>query len=275
MSLDFNIIETGVNIEDYCDNYRVSRHCFRWNESNICLVRAYCYPRKNVVVISQVQGEVINNEEQIKTIIQKIQLKPKKTILITNIKNKFYKRIVRLNPQQLNDEEEISLHMVEELIESKLEPVETWLELDVDQYQKNELHRQKEIKKLLQLYLKPDLDFFTSIFEQREYELEQIAYKFSRYQKPNIPMRGALFYYPEIKDENQHKKTRFLTQEYLKESYKYYELSALSYVNKYDVKNEVVICVQISDEQVVCGIFPKIDFLWEKKLNNTAHLANS
>ena len=268
MNSDFHIIETGVYIEYYCRDYRVSRHCFKWNESNRFLVRAYCYPPRNVVIISHIEGEVIKSKEQITTIFQKIQLKPKETILITHIENKFYKRSVISNLQQLDDDEkEISLHMVEELIETEpeLEPVERWLEIDVDIYQKNELRRQEEDKKLLQLYLEPDLDFFTSMFEQKEYELEQIEYKYRRCRQPDIPLRGALFYYPEVKHENQQKYTYFFPKKDLENSSEHCERSALEYVNHYDVRTEVVICVQIDRDKTVCGIFPKIDFLWEKK----------
>lgn len=243
MNSDFQLEETGVNIEDYCRNFRVSRHFFKWNESNRYLVRAYCYPPINIIIISHIQGEIIFSKEKIIEIFQKIKLKQKKTILITHIKNKFYKRSVSSNLQQLDDvEEKISLDMVEELILDQLEPIETWLEIDVDIHRKNELRRQEANKKLLQLYLEPDLKFLISVFEKKEYDFEQIEYQYSRYREPNIPLRGALFYYPEIKQENQQKYTYFFKKQDLENSYESNRL-ALKYVNNYDVRTEVAGCL--------------------------------
>ncbi len=281
MNLNSCIIETGIHIQENCKNFRISRHFFRRNETNICLVRAYCYPHINIIIISQIKGEIIKSEEVIIAIIQKLQLKPKKTIWISHIKNKFYKRLLKLNPLdsifkenhpwQLDDnEKEISLHTVEELIIEKLEPIETWFTLDVDFYHEIELQRQAELKDILQLYLKPDLEFFTSRFEQIEYEQEQIFEPIKdeiiRENKFDFPIRGALFYYPETKLEDQQKATIFIQKRFLTISYDYYKKSALPYVNKYDVKTEVVICVYISDDQSVCGIFPKINFFRSKKM---------
>ena len=266
MNSDLKIIETGVNIEYYCADFRISRHFFKWNNSNKCLVRAYCYPTENIVIISQIEGQVINTKEQIIAIFQKIQLKAKKTTLITHIENKFYKSLVGFNLQHLdNVKKEISLQIVEELIGRELEPVETWLEIDIEIYQKNELRRQEKNHKLLQFYLEPDLEFFTSKFEKIEYELEQIEYEYRRYRQSTIPVRGALFYYPDVKLENQQKHICFLNQKDLEDSHKYSDRSALEYVNNYDVRTEIVICVQVDEHESVCGIFPRINSLVSDK----------
>lgn len=281
MNLDSNIVATGIHIEENCKNFRISRHIFKWDKINICLVRAYCYHfiQTNIIIISQIEGEVIKSKRLIATIINKLQLKPQKTILITHIKNKFYQRLVRLNPLisifnknhhfPLDDEEEISLQKVEELIMEDLEPVETWFTLDADLYHEIELQRQGELKGLLKLYLKPDLDFFTLSFEQIEYKLEQIFEpvkdQIKQEKEFELPIRGALFYYPETKLEDQQKPILFIQKKFLKNSTDYNKLSALPYVNEYNVETEVVICVNIGDDRSVCGIFPKINFLRSKK----------
>ena len=145
MNLDFNIVITGTHVENF-NNVRISRHIIRY-DNNTSLLRNYYFrqSKTNIIIISQVKGEIIISEKQISTIINKLQLKPQKIILITHVNNKFYKRLVSLNILTSifkknshfkldNDEEEVSLQKVEELIDGELEPVETWFTIDTDLY---------------------------------------------------------------------------------------------------------------------------------------------
>lgn len=88
---------------------------------------------------------------------------------------------------------------------------------------------------------------------------EEFEYEYSKYRKPTLPVRGALFFEPEIESEAISERTFFFKQQDLIKSYRFYEKSALPYVNNYDVNTEVVICVRVSDEETVCGIFPRIN----------------
>lgn len=251
---------------------RISLKCeilgyiFRWNDTNICLIRAYCFQNKIVVIASQLRGEVLQKKELVSTVIQKLGLNNKLLTWISHIRlssgyklsvERFYKSIVKCNSinflslwnsyyYQLNKKEEISLQMVEELIEDELESIEKWYALASDLYQKRDLHRQEKTNNLLRLYLQDDLDLFAAEFELRRKALQV--------------ERGALFYYPEIVLGNDLMELAFMPKNLLKQSKSYCMKLALPYVNQYNPETEIVICIQTKDNYSICGIFPKPPF---------------
>lgn len=240
-------------------------YIFRWYDTNTCLIRAYCFQNKIVVIASQLSGKILQNRELVSTIIQKLGLKNKHIIWISHVRlsndykpsiERFYKSIIKYSyinflPLQSShyfqlDKEEISLQMVEDLIEGELESMEKWYALAPDLYQQRDLQRQEEISCLLQLYLQPHLDLFAAEFELRLRECRA--------------ERGALFYYPETVLENELMALIFMPKNLLKRSYDYCDRLALPYVSQYNLETEMVVCVRTNDSHNICGIFPKPPF---------------
>jgi hypothetical protein len=268
MKLDINTFQGEIHIE-HCYNCVILRYIFYWKQTNICLLRAFCFSIKTIVVASQLKGEILKSSEQIAIAIQKLGINHKHLIWITHVRlsddcklteEKFYKSSLICNSEtllswstkyyQLNNEEEISLHAVEDLIEFELEPVDTWFGLALNLHDQKELRKQEEIDKLLWLYLQPNFKLFISRFEE-------ITSQYKQRPKLTDPIRGALFYYPKIKLENDEKYTCFISQQDLEVITRTYENAALSYINRYNPETEVVICVCLDEEQTICGIFPK------------------
>ena len=251
MKIELDSMQGGLSVTN-TPNCQILRHIYGWSyDITRCLLRIYAFKTKTIVIASHLIGGVYWD-----------------SYLIPEFLQNFYKSSVKLN--YINScldradfgqisEREISLYDVEELIECELEPVETWLDIDADLYQKKELRRQNKLEKLLELYLEPDLEKFTLEFERMESVWEEFEYEYSKYRKPTLPVRGALFFDPEIESEGTSERTFFFKQQDLLTSYRFYEKSALPYVNNYDVNTEVVICVRVSDEETVCGIFSRIN----------------
>lgn len=277
MKLDLNTFQGELNIEH---NYNrvILRHIFCWNQTNICLLRAFCFSTKIIVIASQLKGEILKSSEQITIVIQKLGLNHKQLNWITHVRlsndcdlaaEKFYKSSPIWNSEsllpwstksyKLENEEEISLQAVENLIESELEPVYTWIGLALNLYSQKELLKQEETEKLLWLYLQPNLKLFIS-------RVEQITSQYKRISTLTKPIRGVLFYYPKANLENDKKFLWFILQQELDAFSSTSEKLALPYVNKYNPDTEVVICVYLDEEQSICGIFPK--FLSSSATNN-------
>lgn len=144
---------------------------------------------------------------------------------------------------KLGENEELSLQVVEELIEFELEPVERWIGLDPEIQHQKELQKEEEAKKLFQLYLQPHRESF--------------AIQFGRMEKILQAERGALFYYPDTLLENDGKALFFRAIDYLKTSSYTCEKLALPYVEKYNQVTEMVICVRTNDGYNICNILSK------------------
>ncbi|WP_019505239.1 hypothetical protein [Pleurocapsa sp. PCC 7319] len=132
---------------------------------------------------------------------------------------------------------EISFDSLKKSIYYELE-MSNITKLNFIEHQEQEKLEKVRIQSLLEFYLKPNLAYLISRFEKDklffESELETV--------------RGALFYYP---------KHNYCEFSPLKEFINNSEKSAIPYINKYNVKTEVVICVCFDDEQSICSIFPK------------------
>ena len=147
-----------------------------------------------------------------------------------------------INTWQIYRQEEKSLNIVADLIGIELELAETKGEFKLDFSQQNELRNQNELKKLLQIYLQPQLDSLLLEFEQ------QMSFYQSE-EEFNQPVRGAIFSYPG------NESGYFLPLEYFGME----ENLARPYVTKYNVETEVVTCLCLDEGQSksICGIFPK------------------
>lgn len=262
MKLNLNKFEGELSREYYLE-CEIIGYIFRWNDINTYLIRAYIFQDKTVVIASQLSGEVIQSIELISAVIQKLSLARKCINWISQVRlsddhklivERFYKTTVKCNNRNLfpvrnayschvDSEEEISLSAVEDLIEGELESIKQWCGLASDLYQQRELRRQEETNCLLQLYLQPYLELFAVEFERRKGICQA--------------ERGAVFYYPETRLENNQMALIFMPENYLKERRNYYDVLALPYINQYNPETEMVVCVRTNDDLNICGIFPK------------------
>jgi len=253
MKPNLNELVGGFNIERYSD-CTVLSHVYYWNFTNRCLIRAYCFQSRSIVIVSQLNGEISGDEILIAGIFQKLKLNRKNLIWINHqgafsdcrlATEKFFQITFSwsIDSCEILGEIEISLQTLEDLIEFKLEPVESWFGLAPDLQQQRELQKQKETKNLMRLYLQPYLELFA----------RELEYK----QKSSQAERGALFYYPEAGLENNQIALIFMSQEKLEMRYDHFDVLALPYVKKYNPTTEMVVCVRTNDDYNICDIFPK------------------
>lgn len=130
----------------------------------------------------------------------------------------------------------LNLQQVEELIESNLEPVESWLGLSSITSKKREEEHQEKIQKLLHIYIQQNLDFFA-----KQIWLIEIL---------SQAQLGAIFFYPE------RQVIQFSRYVDLEKSNNQYERQAFLFMEKYDPMMEMVICVCPNSGYAYCGIFP-------------------
>ncbi len=261
MGLKFDESSGGFEIEKR-SSCIVLRHIYYWYYTNCCLIRIYYFQAKTIVIASQLNGPILWDEYLISRSVRKFGLDRKNLVWINHIglfsnfrptRERFIKTTIKWSRQtifsltadycELCDEEQINLQVVEELIESKLEAVETWLGLDSKLQQEREIKKQAEIQKLLKLYLHSQLEFFAN-----QSWLRQILAQ---------AQLGAVFYNPEAKVEFNQKIIDFLRYNYLESSSNISERVALPFVEKYDPVTEMVVCVCAKNGYTFCEILSK------------------
>ena len=137
-----------------------------------------------------------------------------------------------VNPARIN------FLLGEKLVELEIQSLASdMVKFDVDRYRKKIELGKERLESLLQLYLEPKFERLKFIFEQMESARSHLE-----------TQRGALFYYPE------HDQCVFSTKQLLTSAF---EMSAIPYVDTYDIETEVVFCFSIYNKLSVCGIFPK------------------
>ena len=265
----------------------ILRYVYKWNESK-CLLRIYesKLETKTIVIVSQLDSTFVLDEGLIPQVVQDFELAPENLIWINHIslcsdgisskEEKFLKtsrschksyRSKTLKCEKIESTKILGWTEVEEVIERSLEPVETWKELDpaLDIHNERELleklfqlenkeeerREEQKTRELFKLCVKSVLNFLTEAWVREKSKLEAIE---------GIPLRGALFYYPESPEGGKQKLTRFFQHQDLKnlqldESESCLKV-ALPYVNNYDAEKEIVICLQFNDQSVFCDIFP-------------------
>jgi len=264
MKLSLDRFEGAFSQEIYQDR-KIFRHIFRLHNDFMperCLIRIYAFRTKTIVIASQLIGRILWDDFIISRAACMFRLNRRNLTWINHTKflinlrpakEEFHQSIFSWHREytfpwsadrcELEREQEISRQTVEEMIETKLEPVETWLGLDPTIRQRREAKKQEETQKILHLYLQRYLEFFAS-----QIWLRQILAQ---------PQVGAVFFYPEVQLKVTHRRLEFLTYKYLDESLNVSERVALPYVQRYNPREEMVVCVSLASGHVFCEILSK------------------
>ena len=118
----------------------------------------------------------------------------------------------------------------------------TKAEMDLFEYRQNQQQEEERKKYLLNQLVFPKLNHIISEFQESEFI----------YKSEFGDVRGAFVYYPEIDCSD------FIHQSKI---HRYCDAREVSYLDEYDVENEIVVCVQPKSQPCACNIFSKKSIL--------------
>lgn len=264
MNLSVYGIPGKINIED-TDKCKISRCVYHFQSSyfdTYCLIRIFDFSSKTIVIASQLWGITGDNKLLLENVIEDFNLEYKNNLYWINHvgsfsdykpKNEEFSRIIFIHERDymfsqkkliITDELEISIESVESLIESSLEPVESWLGLD--SVAKNKFRRKRKEKTfgLFHLYLQENL---TSFYEQKDI-LKILSHTKS----------GAIFFYPD-----QNRKFEFIEYTEILNSDNDSLKTVLPYIDKSFPDKETVVCICIDRNSYdpFCTILKKKSFI--------------
>jgi|GEM_PF-5365578 len=264
MNLSVYGIPGNINIED-TDKCKMSRCIYHFQYScfdTYCLIRIFDFSSKTIVIASQIWGITGDNKLLLENVIEDFNLEYDNNLHWINHvgsfsdykpENEEFSRIIFayekdsiFSQKKLNiiDEIEISIESVKGLIESSLEPVESWLGLDSIAENKFRQKRQEKTFALLHLYIKENL---TALYEE-----ENMVKILSHAQS------GAIFFYP-----NQDIKFEFIAYTEILNNSNNSIKKILPYIDKSFPDQEIVVCVCINNNiyDPFCTILKKKSFI--------------
>ncbi len=264
MKIDFDNMRGGLSVES-THNHTILRHLYKYGFAiHRCLIRIYELEKATIVIASQLNcPPLIWDDGIISHVIHDFQLDtknlfwivhvglfsnfkpPKEEFLLTFFSEK-EESILQRKKYNIIETINIDLKQVEKLIKRSLEPVETWLGLDLQIQKKKQQDYQKNQQNLLNRYLKNNLDF---LFEQNK--VKELLPK---------ALIGAFFFYPEQR-EKKSDCVKFIGCAELEKSDDKCEQLAFSYLSKYLPDKEIVICVRTEKSHCYCSIVSKKSLL--------------
>lgn len=264
LKIDIDSVPGEINIKD-TSNCKILRCIYHFNcGSDIdtyCLVRIYDFFSKTIVIASHIKGLLGGTKSVIRKVINDFNLDYEKIFWINHVgffsdfvpeKEEFthnllsYKKHLMFFGEEfeIKEEKEISIELVEELIESSLEPVESWLGLDLIAEKDFRYDNKKTSFKLLHLYLRDNL-----IYSIRSEKIIQIL-------SSSESKSGAIFFYPD-----QDKELEFVEYSEIMNRDIGSLKRALVYIRKSSLDDEIVICTCIGDYDPFCTILQKKLFI--------------
>lgn len=262
MKLDFYGIKGGLSITE-SPNCKILRCIYQCSFPRYCLIRIYEFKTKTIVIASQLKGPVNWNYLLIYKVIKNFKLNINNLLWINHVglfsdykpvEEKFihtlfsWSKTLLFSDEEchLIEEKQITLQAVEELIESQLESVETWLGLKPKLQEEKDKEHQEKLQKLLHFYLQDNLSFLA-----KQKEIQVLL--------PEASV-GAIFFYPEKKARNE-TYIKFLKYADLDKSNDETARVAMPYVEKYYSSEEIVVCVCTDDAHTYCSILSKNSLL--------------
>ena len=261
MKLDIGTVPGKVSheVNSKCEIFRCIYY-FQKPFPNNCLLRIYKFKNKTIVIASQLIAPVRWDEHLIQDVIEDFEIDCENLYWINHVglfsdympaKEEFVhttfaeQREFIFAQKQVNliEETEISLESVENLIESSLEPVDSWLELDLETSKNLQRVEEEKIVKLLHLYIKSNLDYLSE-HETIKKALVQLS------------LYGAIFFYP-----NQERRIEFARYSDIEASNNELRKKALRYIQKSFPNEDLVICVCLDDFSPFCTILPRKVFI--------------
>jgi hypothetical protein len=264
MKLKIDSVPGEINIENTnkCKILRCIYH-FRtlFTIDTYCLVRIFEFPLKTIVVVSHIKGLVGGRKDVINKIIDDFNLDyenlfwinhvglfsdylPKKEGFTHNLLSREKHFMFFGNKIEIIKEKEISKELIEKLIKSSLDPVESWIGLDLIAEKHFRCANKKSTFKLLHFYLKENLiDSFRA---------EKIVQILSLSESKS----GAIFFYPD-----QDKELEFVEYSEIINTNIDSLKRALVYIRKSSLDDEIVICTCIDDYNPFCTILQKKIFI--------------
>ena len=257
----------GLSVE-VTPNCTILRHLYKYgNAIHRCLIRIYEFKTKTIVIASQLNcPPIIWDNRIISLMIQDFWLDTKNLIWIVHVglfsnfmppEEEFLLTFFseregsrfQSNEYEIIETINIDIKQVEKLIKRSLEPVETWLGLDIMIQKERKEQYQERQQELLRLYLQNNIGF---LFEQDK--LQKLLPK---------TLIGAFFFYPERKEDDE-ECIKFIGFADLEKSNDRCEQLAFSYVTEYLPDKEIVICICTEENYCYCTILSKKSFLMSK-----------
>lgn len=149
IKFETEFIPGEINIE-YTDKYKITRYIYHFQHPSVdtyCLIRIYEFDLKTIVVVSQILEITGGDTFLVKNVIEDFDLNYENLYWINHdglfscfMSEEeflhtvfFYKKTSLFSYKEIDitEENEITKELVETLIESTLEPVESWLGLDL------------------------------------------------------------------------------------------------------------------------------------------------
>lgn len=260
MKMKIDSVPGEINIEN-TNKCKISRCIYHFDcgviTNTYCLIRIFEFPSKTIVIASHLKGLIGGKEYVIRDVINDFNLDHKKLFWINHIgffsnlsleKEEFThnllsyeKHFIFCNKQiEIIKEEEISKECIEELIESSLDSVESWLGLDLIAEKDFRYANEKSIFKLLHFYLQENLI--------NSFRVKKILQLLSLYESKS----GAIFFYPD-----QDKELEFVEYSEIMNKDNDSLERALVYIRKSSLDDEIVICTCIGDYNPFCTILQK------------------
>ena len=266
MNLSINPILGKINIEN-TDRCKILRCIYHFNHpfSTYCLIRIFDFNSKIIVIASQLKGAILWDEFLIAKVSKNFKLVHNNVHWINHIglfsdvvsnEDKFfhttffYKKnhIFSRKEIELDKETEINIEMVKNLIESSLEPVESWLGLDLLAANNFKRENEKTSFSLLHHYIQENLE---NLCDQKD--IQKILSK---------SQPGAIFFYP-----NQDKELEFIEHAEILDNNDNFGKKVSTYIEKSCPDEEIVICTCIDNYEPFCTIVLKETFLNPVKVN--------
>lgn len=253
-----------INIEN-TDKCKISRFIYHFDcgviTNTYCLIRIFEFSSKTIVIASRLKGLIGGRKDVIRNIINDFNLDHEKIFWIHHIgffsnlsleKEEFTSNLLSYEKHfifcskqiEIIKEEEISKESIEELIESSLDSVESWLGLDLIAEKDFRCANEKSIFKLLHFYLQENLI--------NSFRAEKILQILSLSESKS----GAIFFYPDQDQELEFVEYSEITNKN-NDSLK----RALVYIRKSSLDDEIVICTCIGDYNPFCTILQKKLFI--------------
>ena len=148
----------------------------------------------------------------------------------------------------IKEENKITKESVETLIETSLEPVESWLGLDLIAENRFRRAREEKTFELLYYYFKENIEY---LYNQPEI-IEILTQSYP----------GAILFYPK-----ENKKFEFINYPELLNKNDDHSKKIITYINKSFLDEEIVICVNIDNYDPFCTILRKDFFLNPTRIN--------
>ena len=262
MNLSVYGIPGNINIEN-TDECKISSCIYHFQSSYLdtyCLIRIFNFSSKTIVIASQIWGTTGNNSLLLEDIIEDFNLDHDNLYWINHVglfsdyaPEEEFSRIMFAYEKdsvfsqkklRITDEIDISIKSVENLIESSLNPVESWLGLDSIAKNKFRWKRQEKTFRLLHLYIQENI---AALCKQEDI-LEILSHTQS----------GAIFFYP-----NQDKKFEFIKYVDILNNNNDSIKKVLPYIDKSFPDEEIVVCICIDNINCdpFCTILKKKSFI--------------